>query len=49
LVVPAKRVATGDYLAHLDEKTVTWLAEMRGPGESYSAVILRIAAVGHEP
>jgi hypothetical protein len=46
LVVPAKRIATGDYLAQLDEKTVTRLAEMRGPNESYSDVILRI--VGRE-
>ena len=47
LVLPAKRIATGDYLAYLDEKTVTRLAEMRGPGESYSDVIVRLA--GAEP
>jgi hypothetical protein len=43
LVLPARRIATGDYLAHLDEKTVTRLAKMREPGESYSDVILRLA------
>ena len=44
LVLPAKRIATGDYLAHLDEKTVTRLAALRGRNESYSDVILRLAA-----
>jgi hypothetical protein len=45
LVLPAKRIATGDYLAHLDEKTVTRLAAMRGPGEDYSDVILRLVGL----
>jgi hypothetical protein len=44
LALPAKRVATGDYLAHLDEKMVARLAELRRRGESYSDVILRLAA-----
>jgi hypothetical protein len=45
LVLPAKRVATGDYLAHLDEKMVTRLAELRRRGESYSDVILRLVEI----
>jgi hypothetical protein len=48
LVLPAKRIATGNYLAHLDEKTVTRLAAMRGPGESYSDIIMRLVEIETE-
>jgi hypothetical protein len=46
LVLPAKRTATGDYLIYQDEKMVDRLGAMRGPRESYSDVIIRLAANG---
>jgi hypothetical protein len=38
------RDAAGEYLIHLEPAVVGLLAAMRGPGESYSKVILRLAA-----
>jgi hypothetical protein len=37
------RNAMGEYLIHLDEKTVNRLTALRRPGESYSDVIVRLA------
>jgi hypothetical protein len=37
------RNAKGEYLIHLDEKTVDRLTALRRPGESYSDVIVRLA------
>jgi hypothetical protein len=38
------RDAAGEYLIRLEPAVVGLLAAMRGPGESYSKVILRLAA-----
>jgi hypothetical protein len=37
------RNAKGEYLIHLDEKTMDRLTVVRRPGESYSDVIVRLA------
>jgi hypothetical protein len=37
------RNAKGEYLIHLDEKTMDRLTAVRRPGESYSDVIVRLA------
>jgi hypothetical protein len=42
-----ERTATGERLIWLDRAVVDRLSALRGTGESYSDVILRIAAVGH--
>jgi hypothetical protein len=41
--VEQKRAANGDYFIWLDPRYVDRLRAMRGPGESYSDVILRVA------
>ena len=41
--VEPQRAPNGDYFVWLDPAVVTRLAAMRGPGESYSEVILRLA------
>ena len=38
-----KRAPNGDYFVWLDPATVAKLRQMRGPGDSYSDVILRLA------
>ena len=38
-----QRAPNGDYFIWLDRAVVNRLAAMRGPGESYSDVILRLA------
>jgi hypothetical protein len=38
------RAENGDVFVWLDHATVAKLKAMRGPGESYSDVILRLAA-----
>jgi hypothetical protein len=40
----AQRAPNGDYFIWLDPRFVDRLRAMRGPGESYSDVILRLAA-----
>ena len=40
--------AEGERLIWLDIRVVDRLRALRGPGESYSDVIVRLAAVGHE-
>jgi hypothetical protein len=40
--------AKGERMIWLEEKWHNQLGLMRGPGESYSDVILRLAAVEHE-
>jgi hypothetical protein len=42
--VERARAENGDIYVWLDHATVAKLKAMRGPGESYSDVILRIAA-----
>lgn len=39
-----KSAANGDWFIWLDHSTVAKLKALRGPGESYSDVILRVAA-----
>jgi hypothetical protein len=39
-----KRDANGDWFIWLDHATLSGLNHLRGPGESYSDVILRVAA-----
>jgi hypothetical protein len=41
--VEPQRAPNGDYFIWLDRAVVNRLAAMRGPGESYSDVILRLA------
>jgi hypothetical protein len=41
-----KRAANGDWFIWLDHATVAKLKALRRPGESYSDVILRVAADG---
>jgi hypothetical protein len=41
--VEARRASNGDYFIWLDPRFVDRLRAMRGPGESYSDVILRLA------
>jgi hypothetical protein len=41
-----KRALNGDYFVWLDPTTVAKLRQMRGPGESFSDVILRLADRG---
>ena len=41
--VEPQRAPNGDYFIWLDPAVVNRLAAMRGPGESYSDVILRLA------
>jgi hypothetical protein len=38
-----KRAPNGDYFIWLDPRFIDRLQAMRGPGESYSDVILRLA------
>ena len=40
--------AKGERLIWLDPNVVNRLRAMRGPGESYSDVIMRVASAGHE-
>jgi hypothetical protein len=44
----AERTERGEVFIWLEEGEVNRLKMLRGPGESYSDVILRLAAVGHE-
>ena len=44
--VEPRRASNGDYLLWLEPRFVDRLAAMRGPGESYSDVILRLARSG---
>ena len=44
--VEARRAANGDYFIWLEPRYVDRLRAMRGPGESYSDVILRLAEAG---
>ena len=44
--VEQNRAPNGDYLIWLDPRFVDRLRAMRGPGESYSDVILRLAKAG---
>jgi hypothetical protein len=44
--VEARRASNGDYFIWLDPRFVDKLLELRGPGESYSDVILRVAEAG---
>jgi hypothetical protein len=44
----AQTNATGERPIWLDVRVVDRLSALRGPGESYSEVILRLAAVGQE-
>jgi hypothetical protein len=44
--VEQNRAPNGDYFIWLDPRYVDRLRAMRGPGESYSDVILRLAAGG---
>jgi hypothetical protein len=44
--VERERAPNGDYFVWLEPAVVSRLAAMRRPGESYSDVILRIAAGG---
>jgi hypothetical protein len=41
--VEQNRASNGDYFIWLDPRYVDRLRAMRGPGESYSDVILRVA------
>jgi hypothetical protein len=41
--VEAQRAPNGDYFIWLDPRYVDRLRALRGPGESYSDVILRLA------
>ncbi len=41
--VEAQRARNGDYFVWLDPAVVNRLAAMRGPGESYSDFIIRLA------
>ena len=41
--VEPQRASNGDYFVWLDPAVVNRLAAMRGPGESYSVVIPRLA------
>jgi hypothetical protein len=45
----AERTEKGEAHIWLEERWVNKLAALRGPGESYSDVILRLAAVGLDP
>jgi hypothetical protein len=38
----------GECIIFLDDRMADRLSAMRGPGESYSEVIIRLAEVGHE-
>jgi hypothetical protein len=40
--------AKGEYLIHLDAKTVDRLTALRHPGESYSDVIVRLAELSKQ-
>jgi len=42
---PPQRDAAGHYLVHLDPPVLDQLTALRGPGEGYSEVILRVAAM----
>ena len=41
--VENKRAPNGNYLIWLDQPTVAKLRQLRGPGDSYSDAILRLA------
>jgi hypothetical protein len=41
--VENQRAPNGDYFVWLDPATVSKLKAIRGPGESYSDVVLRVA------
>jgi hypothetical protein len=41
--LPPKRNSRGEYLVWLDDRIVARLARLRGRGENYSDVILRLA------
>jgi hypothetical protein len=43
-----KRADNGDYFVWLDHSTLSKFNHLRGPGESYSDVILRVAAEATE-
>jgi hypothetical protein len=45
---PPIRNAKGEYLIHLDEKTVDRLTALRRPGDSYGDVILRQAELSRK-
>ena len=44
--VEPQRAPNGDYFIWLDPAVVNRLAALRGPGESYSDVIIRLAEEG---
>jgi hypothetical protein len=44
----AKTNAKGERLIWLEERWINKLKALRGPGESYTDVIVRLAGVGHE-
>jgi hypothetical protein len=45
---PPQRDAAGRYLVHLDPPVLNRLTALRRPGEDYSEVILRLAAMEAE-
>jgi hypothetical protein len=45
-VLQPKRNSRGEYLVWLDDRIVARLARLRGRGENYSDVILRLAKDG---
>jgi hypothetical protein len=45
----ARRADDGSYFIWLAPNVLDKLRALRGPGESYSDVIMRVAAVGHDP
>jgi hypothetical protein len=44
--VEARRAPNGDYFIWLEPRFVDRLRALRGPGETYSDVILRLATAG---
>jgi hypothetical protein len=48
LVRALKRCADGQMLIWLERRALDKLDALRQPGEGYSEVILRMAAVGHK-
>jgi hypothetical protein len=45
--LPPLRSPQGDFFLWLNEATVNRLTALRGPGEGYSEVILRLAQMEH--
>jgi hypothetical protein len=43
--LPPQRDTAGNYVVHLEPRVLNQLAALRGPGEEYSDVILRLAGM----